>query len=398
VTRYYARRVKRFLILLVLLAGGLAAAAFAVPSNAAVVNGVAITQSQLNSDLSAIANSPTVAESHNSLYDCYLNAQQLVSTDGEGPGLPSENGVGTSADSGAHPTVTTAFAASYLDTDIVHQLVSQLAAKRHIVVTASDLATARSQFEAEITSVLQDVTGSAYACATGTEATTGQQVLATMPKSFVDANARFDASVSVLEEQLSGVGSSAADLEGYFDHHRALFATDVFIGATYSTLSDAQAAAAKVAAGTPFATVAGQPQQHTYILYDIATGFPASAKLNSLPVDTLSAPISYDGGYLLLEITSSSPTSYPLAAPSVAQAVQSAGSAATQRAIETAESHAHVSLDPRYGTWSKSSARIAIPISPVADDLVNRSVDAPVAPAPSASTGGSATSSTGQTG
>jgi hypothetical protein len=48
---------KRFLVLLVVLAGGVAWAAFSVPSNAATVNGSAISQQDLNSDVSAKANS-----------------------------------------------------------------------------------------------------------------------------------------------------------------------------------------------------------------------------------------------------------------------------------------------------------------------------------------------------
>lgn len=383
---------KRFLILLVLMAGGLAAAAFAVPSNAAVVNGVAITQSQLNSDLSAIANG--------NLYSCYLNAQQLVSTEGEGPGLPPVNGVGTSSDS-AHTTATTAYASTYLDTDIGHELVNQMAAARHVVVTAADLATARTLFENEITSVLQDVTGSASAC--GTSTTTGQEVLAPLPKSFVNANVRFDATVSVLEEQLAGVGASTADLERYFDAHRALFATDAFTVASYTSLSDAQAAVAKVAAGTPFSTVAsavaGGGPQGKDILYGIAEQLPAAAKLNSLAVNTLSAPISYNGGYLLVEITSSSPTPYAEAAAEVKQAVQAAGSAATRSALQSAEKHARISLDPRYGTWTQSDARITLPASPAPADVLNAAVNEPVtATATSPLAGGSATSSTGQTG
>ena len=60
---------KRLIVLLIVLAGGLAAAAFAVPSNAATVNGAAISQDQVNSDLSAIASSQD--------YQCFLNAEEF---------------------------------------------------------------------------------------------------------------------------------------------------------------------------------------------------------------------------------------------------------------------------------------------------------------------------------
>ena len=65
---------KRFLVLLVVLAGGVAAAAFTVPSNAATVNGTSISQQDLNSDVNAIA--------HSTYYQCYLNSQEYLSSEG----------------------------------------------------------------------------------------------------------------------------------------------------------------------------------------------------------------------------------------------------------------------------------------------------------------------------
>jgi hypothetical protein len=62
--------VKWFLALLVVVAAGLAAAALAVPTKAATVNGAVISQQTLNSDVSAIAGS--------AYYQCYLNAQEAI--------------------------------------------------------------------------------------------------------------------------------------------------------------------------------------------------------------------------------------------------------------------------------------------------------------------------------
>ena len=65
---------KRLIVLLIVLAGGLAAAAFVVPSNAASVDGVSISQQQVDSDLHAIAGSAD--------YQCFLNAEEAVGSDG----------------------------------------------------------------------------------------------------------------------------------------------------------------------------------------------------------------------------------------------------------------------------------------------------------------------------
>ncbi len=121
---------KWLLLLLVVLAGGVAAAALTVPTNAVVVNGSAISQQSLNSDLSAIAASPS--------YQCYVNSQAYVSSNGQQQ-LPPVSGAGKSQDSDHHPTATTSYTASYLDLRIQHELIAQMAARRHIAVTQAEL-------------------------------------------------------------------------------------------------------------------------------------------------------------------------------------------------------------------------------------------------------------------
>ena len=113
------RHVKRLIVLLIVLAGGLAAACFAVPSNAATVNGESISQDAFNSDLNAIAGSAD--------YRCFLTAEEAVASGGQ-TSLPSIEGSGQSGDGTSNPTVSTSFAAYYLDNEIGHQLVLQLAA------------------------------------------------------------------------------------------------------------------------------------------------------------------------------------------------------------------------------------------------------------------------------
>jgi hypothetical protein len=147
--------------------------------------------------------------------------------------------------------------------------------------------------------------------------------------------------------------------------------------AGYSTQSAAQAAAATVAAGTPFATVAAQTQgggpQRCEILYGIASGLPAGTDLESLPLDTVSSPISDNGGYFLVEITKRTPTSFAQATTEVESAVQAAGATKAGAIIDAAEKTAHISVDGRYGKWS--APRVLPPPSPAATDLLNRSVD-----------------------
>jgi hypothetical protein len=358
--------VKRLIVLLIVLAGGLAAAAFVVPSNAASVNGVSISQQQLNSDLNAIAGS--------SGYQCYLNAEEAVATGGQ-TALPSIVGAKQVGDGTSQQTVSTGFAAYYLDTAIGHQLVFEVAAARHLQVTPQELAEARTQLKSQINGILQEVTGSQYAC-TQTKAS---EVLGTMPGSFVEKTVKFNATASVLEEQAAGVGSTTADLERYFDNHAAEFDTACFTVAEYTSQADAQAGAATVAAGTPFATVAagtnGGGPKGCDSLYGVAAGLPGSG-LESLALNTVSSPISDNGSYLLIEITQRTPTSFAKARTEVESAVQNAGATKAGTIISDAQKAANISVDGRFGQWS--ATRVLPPAAPATTDLLNPSVDGAV--------------------
>jgi hypothetical protein len=359
-----------------------------VPSDAATVNGVAISQSQLDSDVTAVAN--------DTLYACFLNAEQVVAG---GAALPSLAGAGESAAGGPHTTANTGFVSTYLDTEIGHELVLQLAARHHLVISASDLATAKSELDDQITSVIQDVSGTQYACGSSTASITGSQVLSAMPHSFVDNLVRFDATISDLEEYLSGVGTSVSDLQGYYQSHRSEFDTACFTVAEYSSISDAQAAITKVDSGTPFATVAAQVAgggpQGCDILYGISSELPA-ANLQNLALNALSAPVAESNAYLVIQITSRTTTPFETAKSEVQTAVRSAGSDAARTVIDAAEQHGAISVDPRYGKWVAANAQIVVPPSPATIDLLNQAADS--ASTPAASTPAATTPSSGQSG
>ena len=384
---------KRFLVLLVVLAGGLAWAAFSVPSNAATVNGSAISQQDLNSDVSAIASS--------AYYQCYLNSEEYLSSEGSAQ-APPVLGAGTGQYAGDHPTATTAFVASYLETDIGHQLLLQLAGERHVNVTQADLVTARSDLTEQISEVMSEILQTQegqniqYGCSLTGQALTGQQVLDSMPASFVDQQVQFVAEASALEEDLAGVGSSAADLQNYFSAHSARFDTACLTAAVYSSESAAQAGAAQVASGTPFATVAagtsasGGGALGCDVLSDLITKLPPAADLGSLATGVVSAPIDDNGTYVLLEITSRTPTPYSKAKTAVENAVQQAGATVTQKALASVERRSSVSVNPQYGVWVPVSASVLTPFTPPPSDVLNASANVPAAPAVSAAAGAAA--------
>ena len=381
---------KRLVVLLIVLAAGLAAAALAVPSNAATVNGTGISQQDLNSDVSAIADSAS--------YQCYLNSQEYLSSSGSQQ-LPPVVGAGTGQYVGDHPTATTAFVANYLETKIGHQLVLQLADERHVSLTQSELTTARANLTGQISAVMSEILQTQqgrnvrYGCTLTGQAVTGQEVLSTLPSSFVDEQVQFVATATALQEDLSGVGSSPADLEAYFHAHNAQFDTACLTAAVFSSQAAAQAAAAQVALGTPFAMVAsntsssGGGAQGCDVQSDLVSKLPPAADLKSLATGAVSAPINDNGTYLLLQITSRTPTPYSKAQPAVANAVQQAGSTATQKALTADERRSSVSVNPQYGVWVPVNASVLTPLTPEPTDVLNATANVGrVAPASAAGT------------
>ena len=366
---------KRLLVLLLVLAGGVVVAALTVPTNAAVVNGTSISQQTLNSDVSAIAGSAS--------YQCYLNSQAYLGSSGAQQ-LPPVAGAGNQA-VGGHPTANSAFVATYLDTEIGHQLVLHLADERHVTVTQAQLADARTNLAGQITAVMTQILQTAqgqnprYSCTVTGTPLTGAEVLSTLPASFVDQQVQFIATASALQEDLAGVGSSDADLQGYFQRHQAEFDTVCFTAAAFSSQAAAQASWNLVAFGTPFAQVAAKATQAGKLqcapLVDIAAQLPSSAKLGSLAVGGISAPINVNGAYYLLELTKRTPTPFAQVKTAVSQAVQQVGAKATQRAITAAERRASVNVDPRYGIWVPVAASVFTPLTPKTSDVLNSSAN-----------------------
>jgi hypothetical protein len=201
-------------------------------------------------------------------------------------------------------------------------------------------------------------------------------VLDSLPSWFVDEQVQFVATASALQEDLAGVGSSEAKLQGYYERHRAQFDTVCFNAAEYTDQASAAAAAAAVDFGTPFSQVASSATQSGTIpcteLVAVAGELGTSiSMLDGIAVGKASAPINVNGNYVVLELSQRTPTPYATAKPIVSQAVQEVGARATQTAITAAERRAAVTVDPRYGTWVPASASVFTPFTPEKSDVLN---------------------------
>jgi hypothetical protein len=388
--------VKRFIVVLVVLAGGLAWASLGAPSNAATVNGTAISQDRLNDDLSAIAGSAQ--------YQCYLAADEYVSSNGEQE-LPQVDGASQSEGAGPHPTVTTAFASYYLDTLIGHQFLLNEAAHRDLHPTSTQIESAKADLTAQITDTMSEasqVQSELSACA-GLGTLTGAEVLATVPPSFVQQTATFDATGELLVNALAP--PTAGDEKKYLAAHQSAFDTVCITVAQYSSQSDATAGYSKVSSGTPFAQVAasaatGSGPQGCQVLYGIANELSSVTDLFTLKDNVVTKPIAVDGSYLLLDITSRTPTSFAKARSAVRAALQQSGNTDVQRLLLKKEGHSAVTVNPRYGTWKPATAQILVPTTPTVDDVLNPVVNDPgsASSATPATSGGSTTPSSGSSG
>jgi hypothetical protein len=85
----------------------------------------------------------------------------------------------------------------------------------------------------------------------------------------------------------------------------------------------------------------------------------------------VSDPIDDNGTYLLLQITSRTPTPFSKAKAAVANAVQAKGSTATRSALAAVEGHSDVSVNPQYGVWVPVSASVLTPLAPEPTDVLN---------------------------
>jgi hypothetical protein len=237
-----------------------------------------------------------------------------------------------------------------------------------------------------------------YGCSLTGQALTGQQVLSSLPTSFVDEQVQFVATASVLQEDLAGVGSTEADLQRYYAAHRSEFDSACISAAVFSSQSAAEDASFEILGGTPFSTVAsgtassGGGDQGCHTLTELESALPSTADLKSLATGAVSAPIDDNGTYLLLQITSRTPTPYSKAKGDVAAAVQQAGSAATQKALTSDERRSSVSVNPQYGVWVPVNASVLTPLAPEPADVLNATANvgrtAPAAVSGSASSSG----------
>jgi len=330
--------------------------AIQVPANAAVVNGTSITQATLNADLSAIANSPD--------YQCYLNANQAVLSNGQST-LPPIHGAGGNTGAYSMP-----FVIHTLDQSITEQVVFQLAAERNTVITTADTANAKTDLTSAINSTLSAVTGSQFAC----QGVTADSIYASLPPSFVDDIVHVQAASEAIASSEPGSGVTTADIQRYFDAHRKALATTCVTLIPSSTQAAAQQIVDQVHSGTDFGTLAAQAGNAQQGCSNAAAS-QVIADVADVPVGEISGVINYpsSGQYLVVQVNQRTPASLPAAANVVRGLLLQHGQPGAEAAILAATHRAEVAVNPQYGRWTPASATIGIvePLTPPASSVLN---------------------------
>ncbi len=341
---------KLLVALLVAVAAVVGVAAYFVPSNAASVNGTAISRQALNDDLDAIASSPT--------YQCYLQAQLELAGQNASDLFPV-TGAGKLTGTGSPPTYNNSFVRFWLSQMSDEVLISQLLAARHVPVTPADLAFGKISLTRQITAVLGQLQSESGASC----GVTATGLLGSLPPSFVNEQVQFQASQDLLSVHLAGFSLSTNSLERYYRLHSAEFDTECISYVGYGSKDAAGTARSQIEGGTPIANT-GTVTQIGCGPQIAITSLPATVV--KLPVGSLSQPVSEGTGakYALLFVTARKATPFARARTTVAQVLLDAGSARTQAVLKVAGARADVAADPRYGLVRPATVDLAAPASP----------------------------------
>lgn len=303
--------------------------------SAATIDGDTITQAQLDDELEAIQ--------ANTKYVQQVEAAQLQ-VRGSGKG-----------------TLSNQFVGRVLTRQIFFELIRDEVVKRKLAVTAADRKTAEPQ-------VIQSVGGDA--------------IFKAFPRSYRDTLIKRNADVVALQAVLAGDVVDDAAIKAYYDANpdqfkqscpsHILFAVTSAAGqpdqqATAAQIErlkgEAAAVKAKIDAGADFAEQAKQYSADTSNKDqggDLGCGPPGrfvpefETAMDALAVGQVSDPVVTQFGAHIIKMNDRNVQSLEEATPQIEQQLQGEGNAKFSSWLEEALMKAKISVNPRYGRFSKS--------------------------------------------
>jgi hypothetical protein len=354
------------------------------------VNGVAISQSALNSQLSSEIK----------------NAGEVCAALIAAGSTTSPVGVGSEGDGTTPNAVTPAFADNALETLVLERLEAESLAKRGVVVTASDVTAASSDYQDQLLTQLQQVQ-SANEAPAGCPLSTAKSLTSQLPHAFLQRQAASLADQEQFEVAVGHVNVGLGALEAYYAAHRTQVTQLCLNVVVADTAANAQTLHDEIAAGTSFASAAisaAADQQESPSGGELQCEYPATvsgqfgstvgAAVLALKTGQLSAPLTLDTTsstgattaiYVVVQLRGTQLVPFASLESSIRQAILTAHVAVVGKILNRLVGQAQVSVDPRYGTWSAKGG-VKVPTPPEPAFVLN--ADANVRPAPLLSTGG----------
>jgi parvulin-like peptidyl-prolyl isomerase len=293
---------------------------------AATVNGQAISQSSVDSELHAIGS--------NNDYVAAVEQSQPVRGKGNG-------------------TFDLAFTDSVLTRQILLALVHQEVQRRHVVITPAEIKSASDSTRAQLT-IQQPGQQS------------GKDVYGEFPPGYQALLARRAAEVQALQNALANVSIDDAAVQKYYAANAKQFSQTCVSHILVTTQAQADQLRAQIVAGADFAAAARQSST------DKASGVKGGdlgcnaagtfvtefeTAMNGLAIGQLSPVVHTQFGYHLIKVTDRKVMPLSQARSQIIKQLQSQGSTQLTQYLQTAVAKAKVTVSSRYGTWNPSSSQ-----------------------------------------
>lgn len=317
---------------------GLSACNAGLSDAAAQVGSSSISRSELNATLSAMTG--------NAGFACVISGGNAKLTTGAGDSYPS------------------GFAAQILTTMVEAKALRARAAAAQLTVTPFT----RTIAKAQLLQAFAPGQSSDQSCTTP-----AQTIFTTLPARVRTQLLDLQSDQDLLAAHAIGVRLTPAGVANWARSHRAEATISCIELAPFPSASEAAAFAATVSGGSTFqaaASALGTQAQGGCVQ---ATNLPSNvaSAIAALSVGKVSAPVSYSGSYLVLELTSRSLAQ----GTEAAQLLLQSSASTVSGIVSSALAHVRVSVNPAYGTWRKVAATYEVvpPKGPPANLLLNPS-------------------------